>query len=186
MKKNEMSGIKKTVITALMVALAVVLPMAFHSIPNGGTIFSPMHLPVLLCGLVCGPFFGAVSGILGPVFSSLITGMPGPAYLPNMVVELFAYGLVAGIFMKSVHTGHLYADLYISLVSSMIIGKIAAGAARALIFARGNYTFTAWFAGYFVKTLPGLLIQLALIPSIVFALEKARLIPARYIDKENQ
>ncbi len=184
MKNNEMTGIKKTVVTALMTALAVVLPMAFHSIPNGGSIFCPMHLPVLLCGLACGPFYGAAAGILGPVFSSLLTGMPGPAYLPTMVVELFAYGLFAGLFMKLFRTGHLYADLYISLFLSMLIGKIAAGAARALIFARGHYTFASWFTGYFVTALPGLALQLILIPSIVFALEKAGLIPARYPQKE--
>lgn len=185
MKNNEMTGIKKTVITALMVALAVVLPMAFHSIPNGGTIFSPMHLPVLLCGLLCGPFYGAAAGILGPVFSSLITGMPGPAYLPTMVIELFAYGLFTGLFMKLIRTGHIYGDLYISLVLSMLIGKVLAGSARALIFARGRYTFASWFTGYFVTALPGLILQLLLIPSIIFALEKAQLIPARYQKKDN-
>ncbi len=177
---NKMTTVKKSIITAVCVALCVVLPMAFHSIPNAGSIFLPMHIPVLLCGLICGWPFGLLCGLLGPLLSNLFTGMPPMAYLPGMLVELAVYGAVSGLMMQFVRTKKLYADLYVSLIVALIAGRVIAGLARALIFAPGNYGMAAWVAGYFATAWPGLLIQLALIPTIVFALEKARLIPARY------
>ncbi len=71
-----MSKIKKLILTGLCVAIGVVLPVALHSVPNGGSIFLPMHIPVILCGLICGPLFGLACGILTPLLSSLLTGMP--------------------------------------------------------------------------------------------------------------
>lgn len=73
---KKLTVLNKSILTALCVALCVVLPMTLHAIPKGGVLFSPMHLPVLLCGLVCGAPFGLVCGILGPLVSSLLTGMP--------------------------------------------------------------------------------------------------------------
>ena len=175
-----MSTVKKSIITAVCIALCVVLPMAFHAIPNAGSIISPMHIPVLLCGLICGWPFGLACGLIGPLISSLMTGMPPFAYLPAMMIELAIYGLVSGLLMKFIHTGKLFADLYISLLGAMLIGRIVAGLAKALIFASGSYSISAWITSYFVTSLPGIIIQLALIPAIVFALEKARLIPVRY------
>ena len=177
---NQTPAVKKTVITAVCMALCVVLPMAFHAIPNAGSIFLPMHIPVLLCGLICGWPFGLICGLLGPLLSSMLTGMPPMGYLPSMMVELAVYGAAAGLMMLLIRSGRLYTDLYISLVAALIAGRLIGGAARGLIFSVGNYSIAAWTAGYFVTCWPGLLIQLALIPSIVFALEKARLIPKRY------
>jgi LytS/YehU family sensor histidine kinase len=154
--------------------------MAFHSIPNAGSILLPMHIPVLLCGLICGWSFGLLCGLAGPLLSSLLTGMPPMAYLPSMLVELAAYGLVCGLMINLVHTKKLYADLYISLVVALIAGRIVAGVARALIFAAGRYSMAAWITSYFVTSWPGLVIQLIFIPAIVVALMKARLIPERY------
>ena len=179
----KLSYVKKAIITAACVALCVVLPMAFHAIPNAGSIYCPMHIPVLLCGLICGAPFGLLCGILGPLASALITQMPPMAYLPPMLVELAVYGLVAGVMMRFVKTKHLYADLYSSLVVAMVAGRIVAGVAKALIFAPGKITLAAWAGAYFVTALPGIIIQLALIPSIVVALEKGKLIPARYPKK---
>ena len=175
-----MSLVKKAMFTAVCAALCVVLPMAFHAIPNAGGIFLPMHIPVLLCGLICGWPFGLACGLVGPLLSSLLTGMPPMAYLPSMLVELATYGLVCGLLMQLVRTKTLYVDLYISLAGGMLIGKVIAGVARALIFAAGSYTMAAWTTSYFVTALPGIALQLALIPTIVFALERARLIPVRY------
>lgn len=177
---KQLTYVKKAILTAACIALCVVLPMAFHAIPNAGNIYCPMHMPVLLCGLVCGWPFGLLCGVAGPVLSSLFTGMPSMAYLPSMIIELAAYGLVAGLVMRFVHTKKTMADLYISLVTALLAGRIVAGASRALIFASGSYSMEAWITSYFVTALPGLLIQLALLPAIAFALEKARLIPVRY------
>ncbi|MDD4080842.1 MAG: ECF transporter S component [Eubacteriales bacterium] len=174
------SGVLPLAITGVFIALCVVLPLAFHAIPNAGSIFSPMHIPVLLCGLICGWPYGLACGVLGPVLASLITGMPPQAFLLPMVVELAVYGLVTGLMIRLVRTGSAYKDLYISLVSAMLLGRVVAGLARGLIFAPGQLTIAAWASGYFVTSLPGIAIHLALIPALVFALMKARLIPARY------
>ncbi|MDD3242478.1 MAG: ECF transporter S component [Eubacteriales bacterium] len=180
----KLSLVKRSVITAVCIALCVVLPMAFHAVQNAGSIFLPMHIPVLLCGLICGWPFGLLCGLAGPLLSSLLTSMPPMAYLPVMMVELALYGLFTGVLMRLVRTKNLYADLYISLTGALLIGRVLSGVARALIFAPGSYSMAAWAAGYFVTCLPGLAIQLALIPTIVFALEKAHLIPQRYPKEE--
>ena len=77
---------KNLAFCALCIALCVVLPMAFHAIANAGMIFLPMHIPVLLCGLACGWPYGLICGVLGPLLSGVLTGMPGPAVLPGMMV----------------------------------------------------------------------------------------------------
>lgn len=176
MKKLTLS--KKSVITAMCIALCIVLPIALHLIPNAGTLLSPMHLPVLLCGLVCGWPFGLLCGILGPVLSSLLTGMPGMAILPSMILELAAYGFLSGLLMRLIHTKSLTLNLYLSLIAAMLAGRIIAGLARALFFSAGNYSFSLWASSYFISTLPGILLQLILIPVIYLALKKARLIEA--------
>ena len=84
------------------------------------------------------------------------------------------------LMMKLVHTKSTYADLYISLITAIVCGRVLSGAAKALIFARGSYSMAAWVAGNVVTSWPGTLIQLVFIPSIVFALMKANLIPQRY------
>lgn len=175
-----MSTVKKSIITAVCIALCVVLPMAFHAIPNAGSVYLPMHIPVLLCGLICGWQYGLLCGLVGPALSTLFTGMPPVAYLPPMMVEIAVYGTLCGLLMKTVKTKNIYADLYISLIIAMLGGRIIGGVARALIFARGSYSMAIWGTSYFATGLPGIIIQAVLIPSIVFALMKARLIPERY------
>lgn len=180
---EKMTSIKKSIITAVCIALCVVLPQAFHAIPNAGAVYCPMHIPVLLCALICGFPYGLFCGIAGPLLSSLFTGMPPAAVLPPMMVECAVYGLIAGLLMKFIHTKHLYADLYISLIISMLSGRMAAGIVKALIFARGEITIEVWAVTHFVTSLPGIVIQLALLPTIVFALMKSNIIPERYIKK---
>ncbi len=175
MKKSE--SLKKSVITAFCIALCVILPIAFHTVQNAGKIFCPMHIPVLLCGLICGWPFGLLCGFVGPLLSSLITGMPLMSFLPSMMLELAVYGAVSGTMMKFIKTKNLYLSLYISLITAMLAGRIFNGIANALIFSAGNYSFKVWLTASFVTALPGIIIQLAIIPSIVFALTKAHLVP---------
>lgn len=177
---KKMSPVKKSIITAVCIALCVVLPQAFHAIPNAGSIYCPMHIPMLLCGLICGWQYGLLCGIAGPLVSALITGMPPAAVLPGMLVECAAYGALTGLMMQLVHTKKVYPDLYISLLVAMLGGRIISGIAKALIFSAGSYSMTAWVTGSFVTSLPGIIVHLVLIPSIVYALMKAKLIPARY------
>jgi uncharacterized membrane protein len=177
------SQVKKLVFTAVCTALCIVLPMAFHSIPGGGNMFLPMHIPVLLCGLVCGWPFGFVCGLLGPFLSCFITGMPPAAILPSMMVECGTYGLITGLMMRFVRTKSTTADLYISMLTAMVLGRTFAGLAKALIFTPGTAIF-AWVSTSLVTGIPGICIQLAAMPAVIFALTRAHLIDARYPKEE--
>ena len=177
---QKMSNVKKSIITAVCIALCYVIPLMFHGIQNAGSIFCPMHIPVFICGLICGWQYGLLCGIAGPALSSALSGMPPAAILPSMMVELAAYGTASGLMMKLVRTKSTYADLYISLIAAIVCGRVLAGLAKALIFARGSYSMSAWIAGSVVTSWPGTVIQLVFIPTIVFALMKSHLIPERY------
>ncbi len=177
---QKMSNVKKSIITAVCIALCYVIPLMFHGIQNAGNIFCPMHIPVFICGLICGWQYGLLCGIAGPALSSALSSMPPVAILPSMMVELAVYGTAAGLMMKLVRTKSTYADLYISLIVAIVCGRVLAGLAKALIFARGSYSMSAWIAGSVVTSWPGTVIQLVFIPTIVFALMKSHLIPERY------
>ena len=176
MKKD---NVKRLVLAAACVALCVVLPIAFHSIPNAGQVILPMHIPVLLCGLICSWPYGLICGLLGPLLSSLITGMPPAAMLPAMMIECAAYGGIAGAMLCFVRTKNLYIDLYICQITAMILGRVVAGLAKAWILAPGTPPF-AWVTTSLVMGIPGIVIQLIVLPIIVFGLMRAKVIPKRY------
>lgn len=176
----QLSYTKKSVFTSACIALCVVLPMIFHSIPNAGNIWLPMHIPVLLCGMICDWKFGLFCGIMGPIISSILTQMPPAAYLPAMMLELAVYGMFSGLVSSKVHTGKQIPDLLFSLLISMILGRIVYGVVNALLFRAGNYSFQAWITSSFITALPGILLQFILIPSVIITLQKASLIPERY------
>lgn len=165
-------SIQKMVETALCIAIGLVLPTALHSIPNAGSIFLPMHIPILLCGLLCGWSWGLACGVLTPVLSSLLLGMPPAAYLPGMVLELAVYGLLSGLLYHKVKL-----NLYVSLLLTMLVGRVAYGLMQSVIFLTGGseYSFSIFFTSLFVKGLPGIIIQIILIPILVMALQKANL-----------
>ena len=173
-----MSFVKRMVMTAICAAMCVVLPIAFHSIPNAGTTLLPMHIPVLLCGLICGWPYGLVCGMLGPFLSSF-TGMPPLTVLPGMMVECGTYGLVTGLMMRYIHTGDPTADLYASMIPAMILGRVASGFAKAFLFTPGVTPF-AWVTTSLVTGIPGIVIQLIVMPLLIIALTRAKLIPGRY------
>lgn len=177
------NSIKNMTMAAVCVALCVVLPIAFHSIPDAGSVFLPMHIPVLICGMICGWPYGFLCGLVGPLLSSALTGMPPIAFLPGMMVECAAYGMVSGLMLKYVHTKSTYADLYIALVTAMLAGRVVSGIAKALIFTPG-LAMSAWITASFVTALPGILIQLVFLPGVVFTLMKAKVIPLRYAKGE--
>ena len=167
---------KKLVTSGMCVALAIVLPMAFHMIPDAGKGFTlPMHIPVLLCGLLCGPVYGLGCGILAPLLSHLFTGMPPTAMLLSMLCELAAYGMLSGILIRVIRTKWNLLNLYTALIGAMICGRIINGVLNALIFNAGKYSMEMWLTASFLQAIPGIVIQLALIPLLVLALQKARL-----------
>ena len=171
-----MSNIKKMVGTALFIAIGIALPLAFHSIPNAGRVFLPMHIPILLCGLICGFPYGLACGVVTPLLSSLLTGMPPAAILPAMVCELAVYGLISSLLMRYAAVKNQYASIYIALVGAMLSGRLVLGTVNALIFNAGSYSMQIWVTGAFVTALPGIAIQLVLIPVIIFGLQRAKLV----------
>ena len=171
---------KQLIFSALCVALGVVLPQAFHAVPNAGNVLLPMHIPVLLCGLTCGWSWGLACGALTPLLSHLLTGMPPTAYLPAMLCELAAYGLISGALSRLIRTGRRAADLYVQLIAAMLIGRAVYGAMNALVFRAGAYSMEVFLTAAFVTALPGILIQLALLPGLVLILEKARVLESPY------
>lgn len=164
---------KNLVYAAGCLAIGIILALLFHLFGGGfGSILLPMHIPVLLCGFLCGPLFGAACGILLPLLSSLMIGMP-PIFpvATAMMFELCTYGLLSGLLYKK-------TNVYISLIAAMLGGRIIGGAANALFFgmAGKTYGFAAFVTSSFVTALPGIFIQLGLIPLLVIALTRARLI----------
>lgn len=161
---------KKIVYSAMFVAIGILLPVIFHSFNMGGQIFLPMHIPVLISGLFLGPLPGLMIGMITPILSSLLTGMP-PIFpmLPIMVVELGVYGLSSGYIGKVMN-----GKTYLPLIAGMVDGRIAAGIA---VFALSRL-FGAqlspipFLQGAVVTGLPGIIIQLIIIPPIVKALRK--------------
>ena len=158
---------------ALCIAFGLVLPMFFHMI-GAGTAFLPMHIPVLLCGLVFGWPYGAICGLIVPILSSVLTGMP-PIFptAAAMMLELCAYGALTGFLYRK-----LRWNVYTALICAMLGGRIVSGAANAVFMnmASKPYGFAAFISASFVEALPGIIIQIILIPILVMALEKAKII----------
>ena len=167
-------SIRKIVLSGMFLALGLVLPFLTGQIPSIGSRLLPMHIPVLLCGFVCGWPYGLLVGIIVPVFRSLLFGMP-PMYpvAIAMAFELAAYGALTGLLYKMLPKN--VVSMFISLIVAMIGGRIIWGiASLILIGAAGNqFTFGMFIAGGFVNALPGIILQLVLIPAIVLALKKA-------------
>ncbi len=167
-----MKNTKRLTMTAMMVALGLVLPPVIRMIPNGGVLFSPMHISPLLTGLVIGPIEGIIVGVLCPILNNILYGMPQGSTLVGMCFELPVYGFVAGILMTTLKMNNDKVKVYTSLVISMIVGRIVGGIVQAIVLG-GNYTIQMWATSYFVSTLPAIVIHLVLIPLVYFALKKA-------------
>ena len=157
---------------ALFIALGIVLPIGFHMVGAAGPIFLPMHLPVFLAGIMTGPIGGLIVGVITPLLSSLMTGMPPVLpMLPIMLVELGVYGLTIGYLFKNRNL-----SIYPSLIISMLLGRIGVGIVvwsmvHIFNFAKlpANPTIFVW--GSIVKGLPGIAIQLIIVPAILIALK---------------
>lgn len=169
MKQNQ---VRLMVTAALCTAIGIALPQAVHAIPNAGSVFLPMHIPILVCGLICGWRYGVLSGFLTPFLSFLITGMPPMAYLPAMICELAVYGLVTGLMAKRFN-GKGLAGYYLSLITAMLAGRLVMGAVNAMVFQAGRYSLMVFLTAAFVTALPGIVIQLLVIPALVMMLRKS-------------
>ena len=175
--------IRRMVLAALLLALGLVLPFVTGQIPEVGNMLLPMHLPVLICGFVCGWKWGAVVGFVLPLMRSLLFQMP--PLLPTMrtggalcmAFELMTYGLAAGLLYR-VLKKHRWG-LLASLVGAMLIGRVVWALASMVIyrlFADFAFDFELFLTGGFVAAWPGILVQLVVVPVVVRLLEDTKLI----------
>ncbi len=161
----------KLVKSAVFLALGLIVPYVFHMVGMAGQVFLPMHIPVLLCGLILGPLYGLTVDFMTPLLNSLLTGMP-PIYPVgiSMALELAAYGLITGLLYKKTKL-----NLLVSLIAAMIIGRLVSGAANYILFvSNGNqYLLKMFLTGALIKPIWGIATQLLLIPVVVRVLEKS-------------
>ncbi|MDH4157600.1 MAG: ECF transporter S component [candidate division Zixibacteria bacterium] len=157
--------------SALYLALAILLPIGFHAFGMAGRIFLPMHIPVLLAGFLIGPVGGLLVGLLAPALSHLLTGMPPTYAVPLMSLELPIYGLIAGLCYD-----RLRLNIYISLIAAMLLGRVMFGLGLVVLglFMDLPYSAVAYFSagGAVVTGLPGIAVQVVLIPVVVAAVKR--------------
>ena len=169
--------LKNMTLSAMFIAIGLLLPFITGQVPEIGNMLLPMHIPVMLSGLICGWHYGAAVGFITPLLRSVIFGKP--LIFPSavaMAFELAAYGLVIGlVFVLLKKKGLL--SLYISLLSSMIAGRAVWGAVMWLILMSGDgFTLAAFVSGAFTTAIPGIILQLVLIPAIMLVLKRAKLV----------
>lgn len=167
-----MKNTKKLTMTAMMIALGLVLPPVIRMIPNGGVLFSPMHISPLLTGLVIGPLEGIVVGLICPLLNHVLYGMPQGTTLIGMCFELPVYGLVSGMLMNVFKNQKDQVKVYLSLIIAMLGGRIVGGIVQSIVLG-STYTLQVWITSYFISTFPAIIIHLILLPVVYFSLKKA-------------
>ena len=181
MKSDRYFQLKKLTVSAMMLALALLLPFLTGQIQSIGQMLSPMHLPVLLCGFLCGPVYGFVVGLVAAPLRFLIFGMPRMPNVLYMATELAAYGLISGLFYNIFPKRKFFT--YLSLVISMIGGRIAYAftfIAINLSNAKSPESLTIPIvSATILNAWPGMILQILLIPTIMIVLEKAKIIPLK-------
>lgn len=172
---------KKLTLSAMFMAVGMVLPILTGQIQQIGNMLLPMHLPVFLCGLICGWQYGAVVGFVLPLLRSVTFGMP-PLFptAAAMAFELAAYGLVAGLLYGRSRWQCIIA-LYRSLIAAMLAGRIVWGAVQLVLLgiSGSSFTWQMFIAGALLNSIPGIVIQLILIPAIMVALNRTGLVMFR-------
>jgi len=169
--------VKNIVLSGLMMALGMILPFITGQIPQMGNMFLPMHFPVLLCGLICGWKYGGGVGFILPILRFMVFGMP-PLFPIGiaMAFELMTYGLVIGILYerlpKKIHW------TYVSLIVAMILGRLVWGIAQVILLglSGGAFSMSMFVGGAFLNAIPGIILQLILIPIIMAILHKRQVV----------
>lgn len=165
--------IKKLTLSAMFLAMAFVMPFLTGQIPQIGSMLCPMHIPVLLCGFFCGAPWGLAVGFIAPIFRSFTLGMP-PMFPVAicMAFELAAYGFVAGYLHHKLAKKR--RNVYVSLLSSMVIGRLVWGIVMFVCMGldASKFGFSAFLAGAVLNAVPGIILQIVLIPVLVITLEK--------------
>ena len=175
--KTANPAIRRMVSAAVCLALCMVLPFLTGQIPQVGSALCPMHIPVLLAGFLCGPWWAMAVGAVAPLLRFALFGMP-PIFPTGvaMCFELAAYGLVSGLLYARLPKKT--ANIYVSLLAAMLAGRVVWGIVRVALsgVAGEPFTWAAFMAGAFVNAVPGIIVHILLIPVIVLALRKAGLI----------
>lgn len=174
----EMRSTKKLALSGLFLALGLIMPFLTMQISEIGNMLLPMHIPVLICGFVCGSSWGAVVGFITPLLRSAIFGMP--YMMPTavgMAFELTTYGFITGIMYVLFKKSKL--GTYVSLIIAMIVGRIVWGLVSIAIYRLMEgvaFTWEMFVGGALFQAVPGIVLQLVVIPPVIFLLKKARVI----------
>lgn len=170
----KISRTNKLVLSALFITIGIILPFITMQIPSIGNMLLPMHIPVLLCGFICGGPYGAIVGFLLPLLRSVLFGMP--PLMPTAVamsLELAAYGFVSGKLYHKL-AGKMFAT-YISLITAMLVGRVVWGViSYGLYTLLGNaFTWKIFAMQAVINAVPGIVLQLILIPVLVSSIKYA-------------
>ena len=169
-RKNE---IKKLTLSAMFLAMAFVMPFLTGQIPQIGSMLCPMHIPVLLCGFFCGAPWGLVIGFIAPVLRSFTLGMP-PMFPTAfcMAFELATYGFVSGFLYNKLTNKKV--NVYVSLLCAMVIGRVIWGLVMfcCMGFDVTKFGFGAFLGGAVLNAVPGIVLQIILIPILVITLKR--------------
>lgn len=171
--KTRVFSARRVAMSAVCLALALVLPLITGGIAQVGNMLCPMHLPVLLCGFVCGWPWGLLVGACAPLLRMAVFGMPTLALALPMTFELAAYGACAGLLYRALPKKPGY--VYLSLILAQLAGRLVWGAARLTLagLTHADFPFAAFLSGALLTAWPGIAIQLVLVPILVLALKKA-------------
>ncbi len=170
------NNIRSYILTVAFVMLAISVPWVFHQFHLAGPTFLPMHIFVLIAGLLFGWRTGLVVGLLTPLVSHFISGMPVLNVLPQIVIELSAYGFIAGMLRQKYNLRTIW-----SLLVAIVGGRIALLLAILVIYLVTGQTYSplgieanpfAAFWSVIKQGWPGILLQLISMPIIVWLVEK--------------
>lgn len=165
--------IRNLTLSAMFLALAYVMPFLTGQIPQIGAMLCPMHIPVLLCGFFCGAPWGLGVGFIAPLLRSFVLGMP-PMFPTAfcMAFELAAYGFVAGWLHYKMPKKKV--NVYIALLVAMVIGRLVWGLVMfaCMGFEISKFGLSAFLGGAVLNAVPGIILQIILVPILVITLEK--------------
>ncbi len=169
---------KNLTLSAMFLAIGMVLPFLTGQIPQIGNMMLPMHIPVLLCGVICGWQYGAALGFILPLIRYMVFGMP--VLFPTgiaMAFEMLTYGLVIGL-VYSLSRWKCIVSLYRALISALIAGRVVWAVAQMILLgvSGGAFTMKMFLAGAFFNAVPGIIIQLVLIPAVMVALGRTGMV----------
>jgi LytS/YehU family sensor histidine kinase len=169
--------IRSYLLTAAFVMLAVFVPWVFHQFHLAGPTFLPLHIFVLIAGLLFGWRAGLLVGLFTPLTSYFISGMPALNILPQVIIEVSSYGFIAGILREKYNMRTIW-----SLLGAIMGGRLALLIAISIIYLIGGQSYSplgqesnvlASFWSTIKQGWPGVAIQLISIPGIIWLVGKS-------------